>query len=162
MPIKSALKNQYRASLTMLYEVIDGCPPELWADAAHRNPYWRVAYHTLYYAHLYLMQSETEFVPWEHHRPGANRLGAPPDPSNPVTPYSVEELRGYCRYCIGIVDVAVDRLDLSSPESGYSWYQMPKLEHQLVNLRHVEHHTGQLAERLRRTADRGLAWVKGA
>lgn len=162
MPIKAALKSQYRASLTMLYEVIDGCPPELWADAAYRNPYWRVAYHTLYYAHLYLMQSETEFVPWEHHRPGAHRLGAPPDPSDPVTPYSVEELRGYCRYCIGLVDAAVDRLDLSSPESGYSWYQMPKLEHQLVNLRHVEHHTGQLAERLRRTADRGLAWVKGA
>jgi hypothetical protein len=39
---------------------------------------------------------------------------------------------------------------------------MSKLEHQLVNLRHIQHHTGQLADRLRQAADRGLRWVGGA
>jgi len=52
-------------------------------------------------------------------------------------------------------------LDLDSAESGFSWYRMSKLEHQFVNLRHIQHHTGQLADRLRQEADRGVEWVGG-
>ena len=44
-----------------------------------------------------------------------------------------------------MVDAAVYRLDLTAPESGFYWYRMSKLEHHLVNLRHIQHHTGQLA-----------------
>jgi len=44
-------------------------------------------------------------------------------------------------------------LDLDSAESGFSWYQMSKLEHQLVNIRHIQHHGAQLADRLRSAAD---------
>jgi hypothetical protein len=39
---------------------------------------------------------------------------------------------------------------------------MPKLEHQFVNLRHIQHHTGQLADRLRQAANRGVQWLGGA
>jgi hypothetical protein len=53
----------------------------------------------------------------------------------------------------------VDRLDLTAPTSGFSWYRMSKLEHQLLNLRHIQHHTGQLADRLRRETNKGIAWV---
>jgi hypothetical protein len=60
-----------------------------------------------------------------------------------------------------MVDAAVDRLDLTAPESGFYWYRMSKLEHQFVNLRHIQHHTGQLADRLRQEADRGVEWVGG-
>jgi hypothetical protein len=42
----------------------------------------------------------------------------------------------------------LSEMDLDSPESGFSWYPMPKLEHQLVNLRHLGIHIGQLQERL--------------
>lgn len=59
------------------------------------------------------------------------------------------------------IDTAVDRLDLTAPTSGFSWYQMPKLEHQLLNLRHLHHHTGQLADRLRQVTGRGIRWVGG-
>jgi hypothetical protein len=38
---------------------------------------------------------------------------------------------------------------------------MSKLEHQFVNLRHPQHHTGQLADRLRQHADLGVRWVGG-
>jgi hypothetical protein len=54
----------------------------------------------------------------------------------------------------------VDALDLDSPESGFSWYQVPELEHQLVNLRHMQHHTAQLADRLRSAAGVGVRWVQ--
>jgi hypothetical protein len=60
-----------------------------------------------------------------------------------------------------MVDGRVDKLDLESPQSGFSWYQMSKLEHQFVNLRHIQHHAAQLADRLRSAADIGIKWVSG-
>ncbi len=67
----------------------------------------------------------------------------------------------YWSFCDRIVDDAVDALDLDSAESGFSWYRMSKLEHQLVNLRHIQHHGAQLADRLRSAADIGIRWVGG-
>ena len=50
----------------------------------------------------------------------------------------------------------------TAPECGFSWYQMPKFEHQLVSLRHIHHHTGQLVDRLRHATGQGSPWTKGA
>jgi hypothetical protein len=55
----------------------------------------------------------------------------------------------YWRLCDGMVDAAVDQLDLNAPESGFPWYKMPKLDHQIVNIRHIQHHTAILGIRLR-------------
>lgn len=162
MTLQAVLKSQYHASLAMLREAIDSCPVELWTSDQHANPYWQIVYHTLFYTHLYLQPAEADFVPWEHHRPGHHRFGTGPDAASPALPYSPEEIRAYCQYCQEMVDAAVDRLDLSAPESGFSWYRMPKLEHQFVNLRHIQHHTGQLADRLRQSASQGLKWIGGA
>ena len=58
-----------------------------------------------------------------------------------------------------MVNGAVDVMDLTSPECGFSWYRVSKLEHQLVNLRHLQHHTAQLADRLRTATDMHVRWV---
>jgi hypothetical protein len=157
--IQSALKRQYHASLAMLLEAIEACPDELWTSTAYANPTWQVAYHALFYTDFYLQPSEAAFVPWEHHRDRHQYFSASKDPA--TIPYSKAELIAYGRRCREMVDRAVDRLDLASPESGFPWYEMPKVEHQLLNLRHLHHHTGQIADRLRQVADRGLEWVGG-
>ena len=36
-----------------------------------------------------------------------------------------------------MVDAAVDAMDLTATECGFWWYQVSKLEHQLINLRHA-------------------------
>jgi hypothetical protein len=35
----------------------------------------QIAYHALFYTHLYLQPAEADFVPWEHHRPALPRPG---------------------------------------------------------------------------------------
>ena len=157
MTIQATLKSQYHASLAMLLEAIEHCPPSLWTSPVYANRYWQVAYHVLYYTDLYLQPDEASFTPWELHRPEHHRFGPRPD----LTPYTQAELLAYGHRCDALVDSAVDRLDLTAAGSGFSWYQMPKLEHQLVNLRHLQHHTGQLADRLRQAAGRGVRWVGG-
>jgi hypothetical protein len=151
MTLKAALKRQYHAALAMLREAIDRCPDDEWLSRDRKNAFWQVAYHVLFFTHLYLQPNEAAFRPWTHHQGD--------DDGTTGEPYTKAQVLDYWRFVDQIVDGAVDALDLESPESGFSWYKMSKLEHQLVNLRHVQHHGAQLADRLRSAADIGVKWV---
>ena len=61
--------------------------------------------------------------------------------------------------CASLVDDAVDALDLNNPRSGFSWYKIPKMEHQIVNIRHIQYHEAQLADRLRVAIGAGVGWA---
>ena len=169
-PLRAALKSQYHAALAMLRETIESCPDELWLGAAHRNACWQIAYHALYFAHLYLMPEEKAFRPWEGHQGDVQHPdGIAPEPPDPPgrlpllpRPYTKSEALAYWRFCDALVDSGVDALDLASPHSGFERHRStPKLEHQLMNLRHIQHHAAQLADRLRSAANVGIRWVRG-
>ena len=58
-------------------------------------------------------------------------------------------------------------LDVMTPERaaercGFPWYDMSVAELVLLNLRHVQHHAGQLALMLRRHAGLGVGWIGSA
>jgi hypothetical protein len=92
-------------------------------------------------------------------------IGGPPDPASnlPIIPhpYSKEDGLAYWEICDEMVDAAVDALDLRRRDCGFHWYKMSKLEHQIVNIRHIQHHTAQLGDRLRAAHDVGVKWVGG-
>ena len=156
--LRSALKSQYHATLAMVRAAIKRCPDDLWTSSGgHANPFWRIAYHTLYYTHLYLQPNNWTFRPWEHHRGGFQRFERSPRGGRP---YTKAEVLAYWRIYDAMVDDAVDALDLNSPESGFSWYKgFPKAEHQILNIRHIQYHEAQLADRLRAAMGAGVNWA---
>jgi len=165
-PVRAALKSQYHAALGMLRQTIEQCPDDLWLSTEHKNAYWQVAYHVLYFAHLYLMPDEAAFRPWKGHQsdvqhPDGIPGRADPNSSFPLIPkpYTKSQVLAYWSICDETVDPALDTLDLNSADSGFSWYKMPKLEHQIVNIRHIQHHMAQLADRLRFATDTGTRWI---
>jgi hypothetical protein len=150
----------------MLHEAIERCPEHLWLSTEHRNAFWQVAYHTLYFAHLYLQRSEADFVPWEQHQSHVQHPDGIPGRADPTSrlplipsPYTKSQVLAYWRRCDDMVDACIDRMDLNDASSGFSWYRISKLEHQIVSIRHIEHHTAQLADRLRAAADIGIRWI---
>jgi hypothetical protein len=161
--LRSILKSQYHAAIEMLGKAVQLCPDDLWLSSEHPNAFWHVAYHTLFVTHMYLQSSVEAFRPWEQHRDTYQFLG--PVPGNPQLdpkigePYSKAQILEYLQLCKAAIDGAVNGLDLAAKDSGFPWYKMSKLEHQLVNLRHLQHHTAQLADRLRRSAGLGVGWV---
>jgi len=164
--LRSVLKSQYRASLAMLGEAIQRCPDEVWSSTDHMNAFWQIAYHTLFFTHLYMQADEAAFRPWAHHQGSVQHpdgIAGSPDPNSPLPlipkPYTKAQVLEYWRFCEQMIDDAVDKVDLESSQSGFSWYRMSKLEHQFVNLRHIQHHAAQLADRLRSAADVGIKWV---
>jgi hypothetical protein len=164
MDIRSALKSQYHAALNTLRDVVEKCPDQMWDDPADgRARFWRVAYHTLFYAHFYLQQTQEAFRPWARHREEAEWIGSTPGdnprPSKTYEPYTRGELLEYCNLCNAMIDAGVDALDLSAPQCGFPWYEMPTLEHQIVNIRHIQHHAAILSSRLRRSSGIDIDWV---
>ena len=167
------IKNQYHAALAMLRQAIERCPDALWTSDAYPNRTWRMAYHTLYYTHLYLGQRLQDFRPWEHHQTGIQHMDddagggefdavveLPHRPPRTGAPYTKAEVLAYWSVVDATVDRAVDALDLMTADSGFPWAKVPKAEHQFMNIRHIQHHTAQLADRLRTAHGIGLDWVR--
>ncbi len=163
--LRTALKRQYRAALAMLRDAVESCPDAVWDDPTPTNAFWQVAYHTLYFTHLYLQPDEASFRPWSGHQADVQHedgIAGPADPTSSLplvpSPYTKDQVLAYLDHVDVGVD-GVDALDLAAAASGFSWYPMGKLEHQLVNLRHVQHHVGQLADRVRAASGEGVRWV---
>lgn len=164
MDIRAVLKSQYHAALKALRLCIVQCPEEMWADQADGPaPFWRVAYHTLFYTHFYSQQEAEQFQPWAKNWRGVETLAGMPaecqEAPRPFSPYSRAEMLEYWQMCDDRIDADIDTLDLEASQCGFPWYTMGTLEHQLVNLRHIQHHAAILSARLRRTAGIQIAWV---
>jgi hypothetical protein len=164
MDVQAALCSQYHAALKMLREAIIKCPDALWDDSTDGVPFWRVAYHALFFTHLYLQKDYQSFTPWEGHREDAHyltRVPASGQAPKGCEAFTREDVLAYWKICDDMIDVGVNALDLSSLDSGFPWYAMSKLEHQIVNIRHIQHHAGALASRLRRSASVEVPWMGG-
>ncbi len=162
MNMKDVIKSQYRASLGMMEQAVAKCPDAMWDDREKKNKYWHIAYHALFYTHLYSQPTAEAFTPWVKHKPEYNYMGAlptpPHDPPNIGEPYSKEEILAYYQLCRKEVDAMVDSLDLEA-ESGFYWLPMDKLELQFYNIRHLQMHVGELCERLGSEANIDVEWM---
>jgi hypothetical protein len=158
------LVSQYRASLAMLGQAIEICPEDLWLASDYRNRFWHIAYHALFYTYFYLQAGEADFPGWAKHQADSQYLGprpwAPNEAPAVVKPYSRAEILEYHKLCCAEVEARMPKLDLSAA-SGFYWLPFNKMELQLYNIRHLQHHTGQLADRLRAVAGVGINWVRG-
>ena len=137
MDTKAVIQSQYLAALEMLKQVIVRCPAARWDTPGERGKFWEKAYHALFFAHLYLQETEQHFQPWEKHH----------DPDTGV-PFSREEVLEYLAFVQQQVAERVPVTDLESAESGFHWLKFGKLELQFDNIRHIQQHTGELYERL--------------
>lgn len=164
--LKTSLKSQYHATLETLRRTIVNCPDDLWYSTEYMTTFWQLAYHTLFFAHLYSQVDEASARPWEHQQSNVQNPDAipgDPDPKSDLplipNPYTREQVLDYWKFCDDNIDNWVDALDLENPESGFWWYKMPKIEHQIVNIRHIQHGAAQLADRLRSKLNIGIGWV---
>ncbi|MBN1218367.1 MAG: hypothetical protein JXM69_05530 [Anaerolineae bacterium] len=87
----------------MLKQAVVKCPASLWNDPADKNKFWHIAYHALFYTHLYLQPSEQDFEPWAKHREQSQLMGPRPRPAHQEPeigePYSKEEVLEYLEFC---------------------------------------------------------------
>lgn len=162
MNYHAVIRSQYAASLAMLHQAIEKCPESLWNQAADMAKFWHIAYHALFYTHLYLNPTAADFTPWSQHRTDYQFMGPIPWDGNRLPkieePYQKAELLAYLDFCRQHVETHIPTLDLSAP-SGFDWLPMNKFELQIYTLRHLQQHTGELMERLGSRAGISVAWI---
>jgi hypothetical protein len=158
--VKKELINQYNASLKMLGNVLESCPEKLWNDESLGDTFWRIAYHVLYFTHLYLHKNLQCFVPWEKHNDLYQCLGKTTYDKKQIVIdgiYSQEELTEF----VVLISQSVEKLlkaDSLHDESGFHWLKMNRAELHIYNIRHCQHHAGQLVERLHKAGVNGIKW----
>ncbi|MCU0353640.1 MAG: DinB family protein [Cytophagales bacterium] len=162
--ITNALVSQYKSGLTMLRQVIEKMPDSQWNDAEYNNPNWQLSYHILWAVKFYLGANAEAYVPWKNAIEGAESLGGTQEWENPdenvvVEGYhSKEEILSFIDSIENDLKPSVEALPLDK-DSGFEWYPYTRLELHINTIRHSQHHTAQLIERLKRKGITGFTWA---
>ncbi len=132
----------------MLKQAIVKCPSDMWDATQDKDRFWFIAYHALYYAHLYLQDTRKDFVRWRKH-------------GKPVSsaPLPKEQVLEYVDFVEEEILHRVPAINLEA-ESGFHGFHINKLELQFVNIRHIQQHTGELYERLGSRRNVKLDWAE--
>ncbi|MEO5911672.1 MAG: DinB family protein [Pelobium sp.] len=149
--MKKALISQYQSALNMLISGIEKCTEELWNDENSGNPYWRIVYHALYYTHFYTAKNPEEFKFWKHHIANYHQLGETSFDGYPIVItriYTKAELQDYAESIYYNLDNLVQHLN-PKLNCEFDWLPMSELELHIYNIRHLQHHIGQLVDRLK-------------
>lgn len=160
--MKNELVSQYKAAVKMLLDTIEKCPDGLWESIEFENAFWRIAYHALFYTSLYLSESADKFVPWDKHMPNYNSLGTVTHDQEPIIINVVYSKNDIIDYAIRISDSLENMVsDKNNDEQcGFYWIPMNRLQLHLYNIRHLQHHVGQLTERLHQAGIQGIKWER--
>ena len=153
---KNAISSQYFAGLEKMTRLVMACPEELWLSNTNPNPIWRLCYHTLFFFRMYLNQNLEEHIPWIHHIEDANNMGIVLDSE----PYSKDQMLEFITHCKNLIAPSLNKMDINADDSGFPWYDVNKAEHTIINLRHLQHHVGQIQDRMRNTHDIRVPWIR--
>jgi uncharacterized damage-inducible protein DinB len=145
--VQQILTGQFEASLAMLNACIQACPAEHWEGKIANGTFRWVAYHTLFFLDLYLTPSEEQFHLRDLHQRGGDEREPVASPG-----LTKEDTLSYLQLCRQkvIESLSAESAKSLAGPSGFSWYQCTRGELHIINIRHVQHHTGQLSAYLRR------------
>lgn len=146
MNTKQVIQSQYLAALAMLKQAIVKCPPQVWDDLQDKDKFWFIAYHALYYAHVYLKTPGRDYVRWKK-----------PKYDNPGVLITKPQVLEHLAQVERDVVEHVSHMDLGG-SSGYAGFLPNKLELQIYNIRHIQQHAGELYQRLSKHNVR-LSWA---
>ena len=156
--LKSVIWRQFGASIDMLENAMQACPESLWGDRSQVPEFWYVAFHTLFYLDLYLSETNIGFSP-----PAPFTLDEMDERGLlPERVYTKVELQKYlahgrekCRRTIASMTQ-----EKGNRRCGFEWLDISVAESLLYNMRHVQHHAGQLNLILRQKIDSAPRWVR--
>jgi hypothetical protein len=156
--LKTMIWHEFGASIDMLENAMRVCPEAVWGDRSLRPEFWYVAFHTLFFLDLYLSDTDAGFSP-----PAPFTLDEMDERGLlPERVYTKEELREYLEHgrekCRKTIAVMTE--ERAGQRCGFSWLEMSVAESLLYNMRHVQHHVGQLNMILRQKTDSAPRWVR--
>jgi hypothetical protein len=141
-PLIAELQHQHHSTLAMLQSAIEGCPDEIWNKEYAGVPFWREAYHGLFWMHNFLGPKGKAF--------SFQPFGVDIDPRLFTPPHNtcerVEALQ-YAAQTAATIDEVFEAITLDELRGmdDYDESDFRSVFHRLIyGLRHVQHHVGKL------------------
>ena len=164
---KTAVAQQFGATIDMLENVLLACPDELWqirlwddAQLPRTSEFWYLVYHTLFWLDLYLSGATQGFMP-----PAPFTL----DELNPAgiipeRPFSKDELQAYLEQTRKKCQLTIEGLTTEKARQpcSFPWGEISFAALQLDNMRHVQEHVAQLNMALGQKIGWSPRWVTNA
>ena len=157
------LISQFEASLSMLAHCIARCPADRWQAPVARYPFSQVVFHTLFYTDFYLGQRPDGFASQSFHQQNAALFGGYEqlEDREPVETYERADVE---RYLAFIRTKAIETIEAETEQTLAAPAQFPRrrcsrAETHVYNIRHVQHHVGQLSMRLRLDGVTDFPWI---
>ena len=162
--IVNSFLEQYGAAFKTLDKLIDLCPDNLWSGLATGPEIYKILYHTMYFADLYLSSSKEESDRWTPKFSHAENFGTSKENFHPKEwkrPLSKEELIEYLHEIRVKTQEKIENLSLDqlSSDSIFEWHGSSLCSSLIYNLRHIMQHNGALQARLRISGIEGRFWV---
>jgi uncharacterized damage-inducible protein DinB len=151
---KSILWAQFGATIDMLENAMRACPDLLWAGSR----FWHISYHALFYLDLCLSDPAEAFAP-----PAPFTLSEL-DPSGvfPDRAYTKQELQAYLERnrekCRATIETLTE--EKACEPRRFVSMELSFAELLLYNMRHLQHHVGQLNFMLGQETGSAPRWVK--
>lgn len=152
--IKQVLRQQFGAAIAMLENAINACPDHLWDT---ETQFWYRSYHTLFYLDYYSSTDPDHFAP-----PSPFTLSEFDSSGKlPDRVYTKVELINYLQFgkqkCEDLIHNLTPELAKQRFINVARNYSI--LEIIVYNMRHVQHHVGQLHLLLRQGGVESPGWV---
>ncbi len=152
--LRQSIGDQFGASIDMLENAIQTCSDSLWEK---EKTFSQLAYHTIFFLDYYLTVEPVGFAP-----PAPFRHSEFEDePYEEI--FKKEEILHYLKFCKGKLMHLLESLTGELAQS--RWINESKtmdysiIEILLYNIRHVQHHVGQLNRTLRQNGIDAPDWV---
>jgi hypothetical protein len=160
--LRQLLAHQFEAAFGTLNACIDRCPKTAWNGPVGNLAFCQVAFHTLFFADLYV-------------GPNAESLRAQPFHRDHVAFFcDYEELqdrkqqllydrptvKAYLDHCRNKASqaIAAETVPTLAGPSGFQRRDISRAELHVYNIRHVQHHAAQLSLRLRIDFNEEVPW----
>lgn len=157
---KALTWRQFGAAIDMIENAIAACPDDLWNDRSRQPQFWYIVYHTLFFLDLYSSDSVDGFAP----PPPIGMEELDEDGKMPERPYTKDEMRTYLEHGRRKARERIENMteEKARQRCGIEWHDISEAEMFLYNMRHVQHHAGQLNLILRQVTDSAPKWVRKA
>lgn len=149
----SLCHSQYNAAIKMMQKLIEACPEDLWKKHTKFPPFWQQIYHILYYLDFYSENSPKNFKP---------QFSIKEDLNEKLDDFlTKEELMKYASKLKQKINTKLDFLSTKKLESKteFHWTGTTEAEKIVYNLRHAQHHIGQLNFLLKNEGYEPVKWI---
>ncbi len=156
------LLQQYEAALCTLNHCIEKSPEPVWQGKVVNMTFDQVVFHTLFFTDYYLGKWPEDLKNQPYHRKNADFFAdyEEMEPRVQVQRYTKDSLSNYLQYCRS---KAEEFLTTEGPtdlerECGFPPKTFSRAELHVYNIRHIQHHAGQLIMRLRLDSEVDTPW----